>query len=153
MEPDSRFLQGAILYFDPFLFLDGGSPKPKYFLVLKRMDNMLLLASLPTSKDHVPDYIEKRHGCIEQADINFNCYYFDPTVAICNNGFSFPIETYVYGFRLQTFKLNDLLLQEQADETTIEECGVLTESEYQALIHCLTNSPEVKRGYRKLLSI
>ena len=152
MEPDNRFRQGSILYFDPFIFPDGGSPKPKYFLVLKRMDDTLLLASLPTSKDHIPEYIEKRHGCIERSDIGFNCYYFDPSVVICDNGFSFPIETYVYGFRLQTFNLNDLLLQEVTDETTIEECGILTNNEYQALIRCLTNSPEVKRGYRKLLA-
>lgn len=152
MEPDSRFQQGAILYFDPFIFPDGGFPKPKYFLVLKRMDDALLLASLPTSKDHIPEYIEKRHGCIERSDISFNCYYFDPSVVICDNCFSFPVETYVYGFRLQTFKLNDLLLQEVTDETTIDECGTLTDSEYQALIRCLSNSPEVKRGYRKLLA-
>lgn len=152
MEPDCRFQQGAILYFDPFIFPDGGSPKPKYFLVLKRMDDALLLASLPTSKDHVPEYIEKRHGCIERSDISFNCYYFDPSVVICDNGFSFPVETYVYGFRLQTFKLNYLLLQEVTDETKIEECGILNNSEYQALIRCLTNSPEVKRGYRKMLA-
>ena len=149
---DRRFLQGAILYFDPFIFQDGGKPKPKYFLVLKRMDDSLLLASLPTSKDHVPEFIEKQHGCIERFDISFNCYYFDPSVVICDNGFSFPVETYVYGFRLQIFNLNDLLLQEVTDETIIEECGILTDSEYQAIIHCLTNSPEVKRGYRKLLA-
>ena len=49
MELDKRFQQGAILYFDPFIFPDGGSPKPKYFLVLKHVDDTLLLASLPTS--------------------------------------------------------------------------------------------------------
>ncbi len=152
MERDGRFCEGAILYFDPFIFPDGGKPKPKYFLVLKVMDDVCLLASLPTSKDHVPETIEKIHGCIEHPEINFNCYCFDPSVVICDNGFSFPSETYVYGFRLQTFNLNDLLLQEVTDETTIEECGILTDGEYQALIHCLTNSPEVKRGYRKLLA-
>ena len=152
MEPDSRFQQGAILYFDPFIFPDGGKPKPKYFLVLKRMDDALLLASLPTSKDHVPEFIEKQHGCIERPAISFSCYYFDPSVPIYDNGFSFPVETYVYGFRLQTFSLNDLLLQELTDKTAIEESGILTDSEYQALIRCLTNSPEVKRGYRKLLA-
>lgn len=152
MEPDNRFQQGAILYFNPFFFPDGGSPKPKYFLVLKRMDDMLLLASLPTSKDHVPEYIEKHHGCIERPDISFNCYYFDPSVVICDNSFSFPIETYIYGFRLQTFNINALLLQELTDETTIEKCGILTANEYQAIIQCLTNSPEVKRGYRRLLA-
>lgn len=152
MEPDSRFQQGSILYFDPFIFPDGGFPKPKYFLVLKRMDDTLLLASLPTSKDHVPEYIEKRHGCIERSDISFNCYYFDPSVVICNNGFSFPVETYVYGYRLNTFTLPDFLSQEQTGKTIITECGILTTEEYQAVIRCLATSPEVRRGYRKLLS-
>ena len=92
MEPDSRFQQGAILYFDPFIFPDGGKPKPKYFLVLKRMDDALLLASLPTSKDHVPEFIEKQHGCIERPAISFSCYYFDPSVPIYDNGFSFHME-------------------------------------------------------------
>lgn len=152
MATDTRFCQGAILYFNPFHFPDGSKPKPKYFLVLKHMGDTLLLASLPTSKDHVPDYVEKKHGCIEHPEIGFNCYYFDPSIVICESGFSFPIETYVYGFRLQTFNLNNLLLQEIAAVTTIKECGILTDSEYQAVIHCLTNSPEVKRGYRKLLT-
>lgn len=152
MEHNSRFQEGAILYFDPFIFSDGGSPKPKYFLVLKCFDNTLLLASLPTSKDFVPSTIEKIHGCIERPDINFNCYFFDPNVEICDNGFSFPIETYVYGFRLQTFRLDSLLLQEITGETVIEECGILTKDEYIAIKHCLSNSPAVKRNYRKILS-
>lgn len=152
MESDSRFQEGAILYFDPFIFSDGGKPKPKYFLVLKVLDNVCLLASLPTSKDFVPSTIEKIHGCIERLDINFNCYYFDPNVVICDNGFAFPVETYVYGYRLQTFKLDTLLLQEITHETNIEECGILTEDEYAAVIRCLSNSPAVKRAYRKVLS-
>ena len=152
MERDGRFCEGAILYFDPFIFPDGGKPKPKYFLVLKVLDDVCLLASLPTSKDFVPSTIEKTHGCIERLDINFNCYYFDPNVVICDNGFSFPIETYVYGYRLQTFSLDSLLLQEITDETIIEECGILTEDEYAAVIQCLSHSPAVKRAYRKVLA-
>ena len=152
MEHDSRFQEGAILYFDPFIFPDGGKPKPKYFLVLKVMDDVCLLASLPTSKDFVPTTVEKFHGCIERPDINFNCYYFDPNVVICDNGFTFPRETYVYGYRLQTFKLDSLLLQEITDETVIEECGILTEDEYAAIVKCLSASPAVKRSYRKILA-
>lgn len=153
MERDCRFQEGAILYFDPFIFPDGGNPKPKYFLVLKVLDDVCILASLPTSKDFVPSTIEKIHGCIERPDINFNCYYFDPNVVICDNGFVFPTETYVYGYRLQTFRLDTLLLQEITDETIIEECGVLTKDEYTAIIRCLSNSPAVKRAYRKLLKV
>ena len=152
MEHDNRFQEGSILYFAPFIFPDGGKPKPKYFLVLKVLDGVCLLASLPTSKDFVPSTVEKVHGCIERPDINFNCYYFDPNVVICDNGFAFPIETYVYGYRLQTFSLDSLLLQEITDETIIEECGILTEDEYAAVIRCLSNSPAVKRAYRKVLS-
>lgn len=152
MERDSRFQEGAILYFEPFIFPNGGKPKSKYFLVLKLINDFLLLASLPTSKDHIPEFIEKRHGWIERSDISFNCYYFDQSISICDNGFSFPVETYVYGFRLQTFNLNDLLLLDVTEKTAIEECGILTDSEHQALIRCLSNSPEVKRGYRKLLT-
>lgn len=153
MERDSRFQEGSILYFDPFIFPDGGTPKPKYFLVLKVLDDVCLLASLPTSKDFVPSTIEKIHGCIERPDISFNCYYFDPNVVICDNGFAFPIETYVYGYRLQTFKLNALLLQEISDETVIDECGVLTADEYTAIIKCLSASPAVKRIFRRILSV
>ena len=153
MEPDCRFQQGAILYFDPFIFPDGGKPKPKYFLVLKVLDDVCLLASLSTSKDFVPSTVEKEHGCIERPDINFNCYYFDPNIVICDNGFAFPIETYVYVYRLQTFRLDTLLLQEITDQTMIEECGVLTKDEYTAIIRCLSNSPAVKRAYRKLLKV
>lgn len=152
MECDVRFCEGAILYFDPFIFPDGGKPKPKYFHVLKVLDDISLLASLPTSKDFFPSTVEKEHGCIERPDINFNCYYFDPNVVICDNGFTFPRGTYVYGYRLQTFRLDTLLLQEITDETIIEECGVLTKDEYTAIIRCLSNSPAVKRAYRKVLS-
>lgn len=120
--------------------------------MLKFINDFLLLASLPTSKDHIPEFIEKRHGCIERSDISFNCYYFDPSISICDNGFSFPVETYVYGFSLQTFNLNDLLLLDVTEKNAIEECGILTDSEHQALIRCLSNSSEVKRGYRKLLT-
>lgn len=152
MECDVRFCEGAILYFDLFIFPDGGKPKPKYFLVLRVLDDISLLASLPTSKDFFPSTVEKVHGCIERPDINFNCYYFDPNVVICDNGFAFSIETYVYGYRLQTFRLDALLLQEITDETIIEECSILTEDEYAAIIRCLSHSPAVKRAYRKVLA-
>ena len=49
-----KFHRGNLLYFNPFIFPDGGTPKPKYFLVLANVGDDVLLASLPTSKDHVP---------------------------------------------------------------------------------------------------
>lgn len=46
------FDEGDILFFDPFIFEDGTS-KPKFFVVLKNDNGLSLLASLPTSKDHI----------------------------------------------------------------------------------------------------
>ena len=71
------FKEGNILYFEPFYFENGNTPKPKYFLVLKEVDNQLILASLPTSHDHIPSNMSKVHGCIDDSTINFNCYYFN----------------------------------------------------------------------------
>lgn len=42
--------EGSLLYFNPFVFKNGATPKPKYFVVLAMMDDgKLMLASLPTS--------------------------------------------------------------------------------------------------------
>lgn len=150
---DERFSEGSILYFDPFLFPDGGLSKPKYFIVLKQNETSLLLASLPTSKDNVPAFVPKKHGCIERPEINFNCYYFDPTIPICDSGFSFPKETYVYGFRLQMFDAQLFLRQETDGRTVITQKGILVEREYKAIIECLAQSNSVKRRFKALLTI
>lgn len=148
--------EGTILYFTPFIFPDGGTPKPKYFLVLKCVDDEVLLASLPTSKDSVPSYLPKTHGCIDIQDINFNCYYFEGgrQIALDRNSnahFAFPIDTFVYGFRISTFNLHTFEEQEQAGVTRIEIKGTLYSEEYHALISCLKNSSSVKRKFRRLL--
>ncbi len=59
------FEEGTLLLFRPFIFPDGGEPKQKFFVVLKNVDGDMLLASLPTSKDHVPADIELKQGCLE----------------------------------------------------------------------------------------
>lgn len=145
---DCRFNEGNILYFEPFYFKDKPEHKYKYFIVLKHFDNKVILASLPTSQDNVPSYIEKKHGCIEYPSINFNCYYFSPHIKICNNGFSFPKETYVYGFRLQDFDIGTFLLQEKLGKTTITLKGSLTKTEYEAILYCLKYSGATKKKYK-----
>lgn len=146
------FEEGKVLYFDPFHFRDkAGGQKPKYYIVLKRLENEVVLATLPTSKDHVPGTIEKVHGCLEHPEINFNCYYFPAGCMVCTNGFGFPVETYVYGYRLQTHSVGDFLLEQEDGETVISEKGKLTDEEYLSLVDCLRLSPAVKRVYRKAL--
>lgn len=148
---DYRFNEGNILYFEPFYFQDKPEYKQKYFIVLKHFDNKIILASLPTSKDSVPSYIDKQHGCIEEFSINFNCYYFSPNIKICTNGFSFPKETYIYGFRLQDFDIGTFLLQEKLGKTTITLKGCLTTTKYESILYCLKNSGAIKKKYKRKL--
>ncbi len=51
------FEEGNLLFFRPFLFKNGATPENKFFLVLKKLDGDILLASLPTSKNHVLPYL------------------------------------------------------------------------------------------------
>lgn len=152
MEDKVTFCEGEVLYFDPFYFKDAlGGSKPKYYIVLKKTGDDVVLATLPTSKDHVPGSIEKVHGCMEHPEINFNCYYYPAGYAVCTNGFGFPVETYVYGYRLQTHRVSDFVKQQEDGETVITVKGRLTDEEYRAIVDCLRLSPAVKRVYRKAL--
>ncbi|MBQ0018942.1 MAG: hypothetical protein KBT39_00270 [Bacteroidales bacterium] len=152
MADNGLFEEGKVLYFDPFYFKDKvGGQKPKYYIVLKKQADEVVLATLPTSKDFVPSTIEKAHGCIDHPEINFNCYYFAAGQAVCTNGFGFPVETYVYGYRLQTHRVADFVKQAADGETVITERGQLTDEEYRAIVDCLRMSPAVKRVYRNAL--
>ena len=150
------FKEGNILYFEPFYFENGNTPKPKYFLVLKEVDNQLILASLPTSHDHIPSNMSKVHGCIDDSTINFNCYYFKAgkDIAFYDVGgetFSFPRDTYVYGYRIAFFDLELFKKQIKEHLSMVTLKGRLFETEMQELLDCLRKSASVKRSFRKLL--
>lgn len=149
------FEEGAILYFNPFYFEDG-TYKPKYFLVLKRVEDKLVMASLPTSQDHVPEDKVKSHGCIDDRTINFNCYYFKGGRNIAHNDvsnqeFAFPKDTYVYGFRIAFFDLGLFGKQLANKETEVTVKGKLYQTEFDSLRDCLKHSVSVKRKFRHLL--
>ena len=150
------FEEGNILYFNPFYFENGNTPKPKYFLVLKRTEDQVVLASLPTSHDHIPSTLEKRHGCIDDAAINFNCYYFQGQKAVAYNeatqaSFAFPRDTYVYGYRIALF--NAKALQDQIDsrQTEATYIGKLYDQELTQIRSCLRESTSVKRAFKRIL--
>lgn len=150
------FEEGNILYFNPFYFENGNTPKPKYFLVLKNVEGNLVLASLPTSHDHIPGHIEKVHGCIDDDAINFNCYYFQEGKNIAYNeredcDFSFPRDTYVYGYRIAFFDLAKFEKQIASSETILTYKGKLYQKEMLCITECLRNSSSVRRMFRKLL--
>ena len=151
------FQEGNLLYFDPFLFKNGALPKPKFFIVLKRLDEeKLLLATLPTSKDHVPGDLPVKSGCTEDPVRNVNVYVLlkDEVVAIDDttlSDFSFNMNTFIYGADLDTFPEKSFFDQVEHHETQISFKGKLKDEVYKDLILCLKGSTCVKKKFKKVL--
>ncbi len=150
------FETGNILYFEPFIFKNGFEPKNKYFLILKKENDKVVLASLPTSKDAVPNNVTKELGCIDDPKISFNCFYFPSGVDIATNfsinkRFSFPRCTYVYGYRIDEFCLELFEKQLESNQTNITLKGTLDKDIHRDLISCLKNSSCVKNKYKKII--
>ena len=149
------FNEGNLLHFTPFYFSDGSS-KPKFFIVLNKDDSEVLLASLPTSKDHVPGDLEVRSGCYELPERNVNVYVFMKDTAIATDlstglPFSFHMNTFIYGADLKRFPAVAFLEQVSNGETVIELKGKINSFIYEDLKRCLKNSASVKNKYKKLL--
>ena len=89
-----------MIYFDPFYFKNGNTAKTKYFVVLKNIDNKIILASLPTRKDNIPDINVKDHGCVELPDINMNCFVISPNIVVTECRKYFVFKTHLYGYQI-----------------------------------------------------
>ncbi|GHT18552.1 hypothetical protein AGMMS4957_01040 [Bacteroidia bacterium] len=146
------YTAGSILYFTPFFFKNGNAPKNKYFIVLGSSGDDLIVASLPTSQDHVPNYLPKKHGCIEDSRSNFNCYYFEKgrIISECNT-FFFPLDTYIYGEQVDVMSKNLLNSQYQTENKDYIKLCNLSSTEFDLIRNCLINSASVKRKIQKYL--
>jgi hypothetical protein len=145
-----RLEAGLLLYITPFYFSNGTS-KNKYFIVLKKTSNGVLLISLPTSQDHIPIGIEKKHGCINNSEMLVSCYYFHPQNAITDNGFSFPLETYLYAEQVNEIGEDSFMKNYQFENIDFSVLGKINPEEFTAIINCLTNSPTIKNRYKREL--
>ena len=150
------FDEGNLLYFDPFVFKNGAPPQPKFFLVLKTMGDGLLLASLPTSKEHVPGDIPVQSGCINEEGRRINIFVFlAGEEIICatdtQTAFAFIKNTFIYGSDLDTYPMNAFDGQMLLGQTTVTVKGRLKPEVFQAVKDCLKNSRMVKNKFRKML--
>lgn len=140
-----------ILYFTPYIFDNGTPSKPKYFIVLHVDASEVILATLPTSKDHVPNQIIKKHGCINNPAMMFNCYYFEKERAVCTNGFAFPRDTYVYAEEVGAFSKEKMLQYYPEEGIDYTKIGILTDDEFKGILNCFKVSKNLKRGIRRQL--
>ena len=143
--------EGNIIYFDPFYFKDGDNAKPKYFLVLKRIGDKAILASLPSSKNHLPYFVTIAHGCVDIPESCISCYIFESKKAITKCGWSFDLNTFLYGNWIDDFSIEVLQDRYQIEGVEYEIIGQLTDEELKNVVKCFINSNVVKRSYRKML--
>ncbi len=143
------FDTGNILYCKNFQFNNGMQPKDKYFIVLKRQEDKLIIGSLPTRTNRVPSFIESsQHGCVNKDDRCFNCYLFQPNIPVCENGFCFDLPTFVYGDQIETYDAQTVEANYQLGVSYVL-AGILNTNEFNALINCFTNSNSVKNKTKK----
>ena len=105
-----------------------------------------MMASLPTSQDHIPSDITYSSGCVNIAERSVNAYVFMPDEFVTDS-FSFVKPTFVYGEQVDEYALKYL----DEMETTIEDLGVIHHELFIQLKECLKQSALLKRKYRKQL--
>lgn len=149
------FEEGNLLKFEPFLFKNGATPKPKYFIVLKDLKGDMLLASLPTSKDHVPADMEVKRGCLEVSERQLNIFVFLAKEVVAmdedDKEFAFPFNTFIYGADIDTYPLSAFEKQLKEQATSVFLIGKLQCAIFQELKECLKSSRIVKNKFRRLL--
>jgi hypothetical protein len=145
------YTEGNILYFTPFYFKNGQTPKSKFFVVLKIIGEKTILASLPTSKDYIPTKDEIDMGCIELADIGLNCFVISSDINITECNKRFDVQTFIYGHELDTYDLASLKSTYRIELSDYEIFGKMQPAIFSELIKCLKNSKSVKQKYLKAL--
>ena len=140
-----------IVYFTPFYFPNGKSaPKNKYYIPILSHGSNAVYAYLPTSKDSIPDQYFK-HGCINIHDKNISCYLFGKDKVITTNNFSFPLNTFVYLYQMNTFDksvMSNIYTKENVDYEII---GKLRQQEIDNIVSCIVSSKFVSRKVKRLL--
>jgi hypothetical protein len=145
------FSERQIIYFSPFYFKNGNTAKNKFFIVLKNINNITIIASLPTRTNKIPSFIKQAHGCINDDDRCFNCYFFEADRPVCENGFCFPLPTFIYGNEVEDYEVRILKSVYPIEGVDYTIAGSLLKSEYDALINCLKTSKSVYRKIKRML--
>lgn len=140
-----------VICFNEFYFKNSNTAKPKYLIILGRVENKTIVASLPTRTNNAPGLIDVSHGCVNLDDRCFNCYAFEPGRPICENGFSFDLPTFIYGNQVEDYKIEIFEDIYKIQGIDYETKGVLTDTEFQHILKCITNSSSTRRKIKKLL--
>lgn len=125
-----------IILFDPFYFKNGNTPKPKYFVVLKKLINVSIIASLPTRKNSIPYKENIEGGCLELPDINLNCFIIPQNIEVTEGGKYFEFKTYLYGHQIEDYEISWLNVRYQNNGIDFEIWGRMKIEIFNELIQC-----------------
>ena len=113
------------------------------------------MASLPTSKNYVPNHLATKQGCIEaleSEELEFNCFLILPNRVITNNNKSFDLPTYIYGHNLSLYNKEKMKEIYPLEGTDYSVWGKMKTRVFAELLTCLKNSKSVKKKYIKILN-
>lgn len=140
------FQVGHLYRFEPFYF-ENGTSKDKFFLVIASAGDDVIMASLPTSKDHIPNIKPQNAGAYEYTDIGLNVYKFDANTKVTNKH-TFERDTFIYGSGLNLY--NTELLN--SHKSNIIDLGKMYNHYFDAIINNLKKSKVIKKKYSKILN-
>ena len=137
---------GDLLKFSPFEFKNGNQPKPKYFIVLGYIDKKVMMATLPTSKDHVPADAMVERGCVDIKERGVNAYVFSSNDKVTAT-FSFPRQKFEYGEQVDEYETKYL----DEMDSSMEYLGKIESQIFHDLKDCIKKAQMLRRKYRSLL--
>ena len=143
------FEEGNIIYFDPFYFKNGNTAKAKYFIVLKNKHQSTIIASLPTRKDSVPSKNLINYGCVEQPEINLNCFIIPNNLIITDCGKKFDFTTFIYGHQIDDYEIEQMKEIYPIEGTDYTIWGKMKNDIFHDLIRCLSVSKTLKNKYKR----
>lgn len=131
--------------FERFYLDQEGTEQSKFALILYEDSEFVVTVIATSSKDHYN--LNGNHGCYHsiKAGGQEHCYCFEANKVICENGFSFPLHTYLYTKRSIKNKSKNNLFKSGWDYK-----GMLLDSEYYELLYCLLCSEHVPQKYINL---
>jgi hypothetical protein len=139
-----------LLYITDYDFQNDQKIKPRYVIVVDDGKLNSILFTVVTSKDYVPENL-LQHGCVKDESKNIHCHIFLKDISICENGFSFPLNSFIYINSSSTFIAEKSIFIEKYNKTT-ELKDVLSDKEFENLIYCVYKSKFIPRGIKRILA-
>ncbi len=146
------FVERQVLYFRPFYFKNGDAPKNKFLVILKNIDGISIVASLPTKVNNAQTLINIPHGCVNIEERQLSCYIFEAGRPVCENGYAFKLPTHMYGDQINDYELKALTKGNTIKEgVEYDVVGLLTQSEFNDIYKCLSENNSTKNRIKRLL--